>query len=438
MNISFGVITRHFTTMEPIDQFLDNAEKFGHDIYSVVVAYAEECDESVVKALESRINVQLVRINETDEMCQTLHEIGMTRHSIDTLLNCPELPQKGLVPYGKNRNNVIMKAMLTGSDVLVFIDTDVYPELLVETDGGVVSREIDFIGEHLKYLELEKVMITTSDYSGYYIIPPMSFEGMEKLYRGLQKENVCDFLVNSDQHKGFVPARYGQDRVPFRTNKILGGNVAIKLSIFEKVLPFFSSVYDVGGHSVLTRGEDTLLGLELERSKDLICMDIDLRIFHNTFSHYPTVPDVVNDQNIKDRFYRACLGWIGRNPFLNWMNGVNLDKIHELQRKALVEGAPAVAKYLNDDRFLVLPEALDLSYNRVEDMVQEYHRFARSWKEFIAKYKNWRYRFENTHYEPLSIGRVRQRHLHDEFGQGAEFSGTHGESGVSGTQGNDL
>lgn len=116
------------------------------------------------------------------------------KKAINTLVTCDHLYESGLVGYGKNRNNVLMKAMLTGSDILIFVDTDVYPKLLVETVNGVIKQEIDFIGEHMKYLSLDSVMISTSDYSGYYIIPPMKFKGMEYLYRGLQKDGVCDFF----------------------------------------------------------------------------------------------------------------------------------------------------------------------------------------------------------------------------------------------------
>jgi hypothetical protein len=249
----------------------------------------------------------------------------------------------------------------------------------------------------------------------------MKFKGMEHLYRGLQKEGVCDFLQAGMEHHCFVPANYS-NRQPFPTNKILGGNVALKLNIFEHVLPFFSSVFEFDGKKYLTRGEDTLLGLELERSKTLNCMDIDLRIFHNTYSHYPKVPDIVNEENIKDRFYRACMGWIGRNPFLNWISKRDVEKMYLMQRKALEVGAPAVAEYLQDERFLKLPEALDASYAHLDKMIEEYHEMAKSWTEFISKYKVWRDKYESAHYESLSVGRVRQRHLHDESGEGTEWA----------------
>jgi hypothetical protein len=246
---------------------------------------------------------------------------------------------------------------------------------------------------------------------------------MEMLYSGLQKEGVCDFLQAGMEHHCFVPANYPQ-RYPFKTNKILGGNVAIKLSIFEHMLPFFSSVYEFDGQKYLTRGEDTLLGLELERSETLNCMDIDLKIFHNTYGHYPRVPDILTDKSIRDRFFYACMGWIGRNPFLNWLTKKDAQAIYEKQRQELEIGAQAVAAYLGDERFLELPKALDASYAHLDEMIVEYKKMAKSWTEFISKYKVWRDEYESAHYESLSVGRVRQRHLHDESSQGAECAGS--------------
>ncbi len=419
MNISFGMITKEIQSAEPLDDFLDNAKRFGHEIYSVVIAHTGVANPDAVRELEKRVPVQLVQINQADEMCSTLEEIGMSKQSIETLVTCKHLNDSGLVGYGKNRNNVVMKAMLTGSDILIFVDTDVYPKLLVDTINGVVKHEIDFVGEHMKYLSMDSVMITTSDYSGYYIIPPMKFSGMEMLYRGLQKEGVCDFLQAGMRHHCFVPANY-PDRKPFQTNKILGGNVAIKLSIFEHMLPFFSSVYSFDGKKYLTRGEDTLLGLELERSDTLKCMDIDLRIFHNTYGSYPQVPDILTDDGIRDRFFYACMGWIGRNPFLNWLMKKDVEGIYKAQRQALEIGAQAAAAHLGDERFLELPRALDASYAHLDDMIMEYKKMAKSWTEFISKYKVWRDDYESAHYESLSVGRVRQRHLHDESSEGAE------------------
>jgi hypothetical protein len=212
----------------------------------------------------------------------------------------------------------------------------------------------------------------------------MKFEGMKELFIGLQKEDAYKFLIDSNKHK-CLNVDNNKNRQVFETNKILGGNVAIKLDAFDELPPFFSTVYDIKGEVVLTRGEDTLLGIKLKEIDNKKCIDIDTRIFHNTFGNYPEIPDIKKDNSIKDRFYYACLGWIGRNPFLNWLKGKDIKEIKNRQKENIIIGSKAITSYLNDERFLILPEALEISYNNLDNVIKEYKRTLKSWTEFINK-----------------------------------------------------
>lgn len=387
MRVSIGVITKDFNSLEPIDEFLENASKHNHEIYSVIIVYSHSCDFRLAESFEKKIKVFLVKINEVPEMKEQLIKMGLSVENIEILLNCSALKKWGRVPYGLNRNYVLIKALLSGSEALVFIDTDVYPRVLVKKDDEVKEKEIDFIGRHLEYLEREEVIVTTSDYSGYYIIPHMSFNGMKELFIGLQKEDAYELLRNSDEHN-CLNLDNDKKRKIFETDKILGGNVAIKLSAFKELSPFFSTVYNVNGENVLSRGEDTLLGIKLKKG-DKKCIDIDTKIFHNTFGNYPEVPDIKKDNSIKDRFYYTCLGWIGRNPFLNWLKGADIEKIKNRQRKNIIVGSKAISSYLNDERFLILPEALEISYHNLERVISEYKNTMRAWNDFIEKLEKW-------------------------------------------------
>ena len=387
MKISIGVITKDFNSLEPIDEFLENASKYNHKIYSIIVVYSHGCDFRLVESLEKKVKVFLVKINDVPKIKEQLIMTTLSAENIEILLNCPTLKKYGKVPYGLNRNYALIKALLSGSEVLVFIDTDVYPRVLVKKDDEVKEKEIDFIGRHLEYLRKEEVIITTSDYSGYYIIPPMSFSGMKELFIGLQKEDAYEFLRNFDQHD-CLNLDNDKRRKIFETDKILGGNLAIKLSVLKELPPFFSTVYNVNGENVLSRGEDTLLGIKLKKS-DKKCIDIDTKIFHNTFGNYPEVPDIKKDKSIKDRFYYTCLGWIGRNPFLNWLKGEDIEEVKNRQKKNIIIGSKAVASYLNDERFLILPKALEISYHNLERVIIEYKNTMRAWNDFIKKLEKW-------------------------------------------------
>jgi len=387
VKISIGVITKDFYSLEPIDEFLENASKYNHKIYSVVIVYSHSCDFQLVESLREKVKVSLVKINDAPEIKQQLIKMGLPKENTEILVNCIALKKYGKVPYGLNRNYALIKALLSGSEVLVFIDTDVYPRVLVKEDDEVKEKEIDFIGRHLEYLRKEEVIITTSDYSGYYIIPPMSFAGMKELFVGLQKEDAFEFLRNFEEHN-CLSLDNSKKRKIFETDKILGGNVAIKLSALKELPPFFSTVYNVNGDYVFSRGEDTLLGIKLKKS-DKKCIDIDTKIFHNTFGNYPEVPDIKKDKSIKDRFYYTCLGWIGRNPFLNWLKGEDIEEVKNRQKKNIIIGSKAVSFYLNDERFLILPEALEISYHNLERVISEYKNTMRAWNDFIKKLEKW-------------------------------------------------
>lgn len=386
LRISLGLIMKDLITTEPIFDFLDNAESHGHELYNVIIVYSNKIDNGVVDKIRRRINLELVKINEDFEMYDQLRLQGISQKSIDDFLKSDILGDTGKVAYGRNRNNVIIKAILSGTDVLFFVDTDVYPKLLVgQKDGTSQYKDVDFFGRHMDYLKFDDVAVTTSDYSGYYIIPPMFFEGMDKLFLGLQKQDAYDFVRKSlNGNNGMNYDNY-YNRETRETNKILGGNVAIKLSCLKELIPFFSTYYYLNGEYYLTRGEDTLLGIAVSNSKTYKCIDIDTKIFHNTYGDYPNIPDIKRNINIRDRFFYASMGWIGRNPFLNWIQGFNVSLIYEEQMNAIKIGSKSIARYLNDDRFLILPTALELSYSKLNNTIFEYNKLLNAWNEISKK-----------------------------------------------------
>lgn len=385
MNISIAMITKYFDNNTGLDDFLVNAEKFGHKIHSVIVVYSHRVDKSTLKYFEKKVKVHTVKINDKTDLYKDLLYEGISQKDVSKLLNVKTLEKDGIVPYGVNRNHAILKAMITGTDILFFIDTDVYPSVLREEKGQIVKKEIDFIGSHMDYMNKEDVVVTTSDYSGYYIIPPMNFEGMKELFIGLQKESAYEYIKDCNIHNCLNLDN--EVKNPFITHKILGGNLAMKLDAFsyDNLPPFFSSYYAPDGtHNVLTRGEDTVLGLKSNAIKEKF-IDIDVKIFHDTYNNYPDIPNIIENKNIRDRFYYACLGWIGRNPFLNWLLDEDLEIIKQQQLENLKIGAPKLSEYLNDDRFLILPEALEESYKELPFMIKHYKRTIKSWDKAILK-----------------------------------------------------
>jgi|AntRauTorckE6833_2_1112554.scaffolds.fasta_scaffold02099_1 hypothetical protein len=385
-NIAFGVITNYVNSLSPYLEFIENAKKYNHKITAFIIAYSHDYNKKIVNKLAQHVDIQLIKMNNDPEFKKRLNQIGLSKKSIKTLVESKNFSDHNLIPYGKRRNNVLVNALLLKPriDYLIFVDTDVKPYLLTDEKGDF--REIDFIQRHLDYLKNQNVIITTSDYSGYYIIPPIKCDGLREFLIGLGKEDVYSILT---KNKTLVTAS-PSDRNIQKTDKVLGGNHALKLSAFNHLPPYFSVTYIYKGQLVLGRGEDTLIGMEIP-SKGMNIIDIDTKIFHNTFSNFPTKPSIYNPE-IKNRFYIACLGWLGRNSFMNWyqqqtgkINYQEFKARKERQKDNLTIGSTKLASFLGDRRFADLPLALDAAYNQLGRMIEEYKKINYAWKELKEK-----------------------------------------------------
>lgn len=145
MRIAIGMIVRDILSAHPLTDFLDNAEEHGHALDRVIIVYSHQADPGAVEELRSRTNLSLIKLQSNERAHLIMKEIGVRHSSIHQLLYCPLIDAHGLIPYGFNRNQALMEAMFTGTDYLIFVDSDVRPEVLRKTpDGAVQSEEIDF------------------------------------------------------------------------------------------------------------------------------------------------------------------------------------------------------------------------------------------------------------------------------------------------------
>jgi len=202
---------------------------------------------------------------------------------------------------------------------------------------------------------------------------------------GILESSALDILTESE--KNILDAK--------GTNKILGGNHAIDLNKYELIAPYYSTTYHYRQDLILGRGEDTLLGQVIPELGGKI-IDIQTKIFHDTFDNFPEVPEIHNT-DIRERFYNACLGWLGRNPFLNWylknkgeIQEEEFDaKIKELREK-LVKGSYEFADNYNCPKFKDLPEAFSVAYAQIDHMVEDYETLMGIWDKFIEELKHRR------------------------------------------------
>ncbi|MDO4545646.1 MAG: hypothetical protein Q4C25_05765 [Bacillota bacterium] len=383
MKIGLGMMVKNFVSEEVLSEFLDNAAKYGHNIHEVVVVYSNELDKGAAGRLAKRTRLNLVKLNEYEKAESAFKKLNMPAKASDHLLHCRIIREYGITPYGFNRNTVLIEALLSELDLLIFIDSDVYPYVLqYDETGEVVKEEIDFIGRHLQGINAGAA-ITTSDYSGYNILPPADFDGMDELLYGLRKEGMLHFWRGSSRHKCLSLQRH-EIPEPFPTKKLLGGNLGILLEALPKIPPFFSPYYFYEGRPFLARGEDTMMGLAAAGG-GLRCLDIDTHIFHNTFGSYPQVPDLASDPVVQERFYFACTGWIGRNVFQRWERG-HRDTGSDHQTKSLAIGAKALYEYTGNRLFQSLPEIDAAAKAALPDMIGQYEEAKQSWSCFLERW----------------------------------------------------
>lgn len=385
--VAYGVIVRSLDDPTHIERFLTNAEAHHHPIDRVIVAASHGFNTRTVDVLRRRTELTLVDAYRDEELSDRLQNSGMLLEDIDHLLDYPHWSHAGEVPYGAYRNAVLVDAVLEGMDYLLFFDSDVQPRVLTAlTDGQCLWQEVDFVGAHLDTLASSEVHVTTSDYSGYYIIPPLQFEGLSDLLFGLGKGMVLEYMEDCVSHACLnLGPEHRSDPIP--TDKPLGGNLGLSLDRIGELAPFFSVLYDYNGLWVKGRGEDTLLGQAL-RYLEGAMLDIDLRLFHETYVDFPLVPDI-RRAPIRDRFYRACLGWIGRNPFMTWFRDqagaleTSFAEEIERQRTGLRCGGKQAAVALGDARLARLSEAFEAAYAQLPDAIDQYQRLISGWRAFL-------------------------------------------------------
>lgn len=385
MKLALGMMVKDFVSDQVLMEFLDNAERYGHTIDLVIVAFSHQFSEESARRVQERTEVSFVKLNYNEHAQDAFRKLNMPEMASCELLHCQILEECGLVPYGFNRNTVLIESLLSDVDILFFIDSDVHPYVLRfdEDSGSVMREEIDFFGSHLAQLRTG-ADITTSDYSGYSILPPAQFPHMEDLLYGLHKESMTSFWTESEDHHCLILQHTGLSQVR-PTAKILGGNMALRMEAMVNLPPFFSPYYFCEGVPYAARGEDTLLGL-LAHQGGAKCTDIDTLIFHDTYGTYPVIPDLKHDPTVQSRLFYACTGWIGRNIFFCWKTGEQSVLEEATRVSHLSDGAKALAEYTQNDRFLQLPGITRAALNSLPDMIRQYQAATAAWDAFIERW----------------------------------------------------
>ena len=407
MKIALGMIISSLDCEKQLMSFIENAEKYGHKLDCVILAHTHKNNPKAEQKIRNKVTLFTIS-NSNPSYCKEQMQIrGISENTAKTLLECPVDSSCGLVPYGFNRTLVVTEAILRGIDILFFVDSDVYPKVLAKTQNGHMLKEIDFFTGHLKHLSSD-ADITTGEYSGYNILPPAKFDAMEAFLDGVQKPEMLEYWQTSETHRSLtveadeavesdeadnadkaVNAVNADEadklkQKPKPCSKVLGGNLAIRLSSFAKLSPFFSSYYTYNDERFLCRGEDTMLGVGIAQN-NVKCVDIGLRPLHDTYKNYPSEPNLQTDKMVQERFYYACTGWVGRNPLYNHILKNDIQSTREHQRVCLEKGLQALASYTSNPKFNEVLRNFDASWNSLTRYISELEQICEAWQNFTDR-----------------------------------------------------
>ncbi len=380
MKLSFGVIAHQLPSAEPYLSFMENAEKYGHPVHSLLLLTLTPPDPAAVTALSEKARVVPITPNNWPEGQEAFRRWGISSETATALLAVPRLPGENLFSFAPLRNLLLIAAALDGADALVFLRPSTLPAVLVPgPEGNPVRTEVDFAGAHLAAIE-KGASITVGGYSGYSIFPPAQFPGMEELLVGLAQQDKTTFWQNSFYNKSLI---LQGDRTGV-TEGVHRGNMGIRLSALPKIPPFFSPSFSIDVDLYAGSGEDTLLTF-LGGQNTLLAQDIDQQLFRDIYDTYPKVPNLAGHPEIQEKFLQTAMGWLARNPFLAWLQEKDLKTTRQRQEAALDAGAPELIAYTSNVLFGMLPQALRISWNGLPHTIREYDQLTAAWYEFVKK-----------------------------------------------------
>lgn len=299
--------------------------------------------------------------------------------------------------YATKRNAVLYNAVKQNIEYLIFLDDDEYPVAVTNTRGNAVWGGQHVVATHLKYIT--NVDITHGRHCGY--ISPIPFvefnDTMTEADFRLFVEAISNDIVNWENIKTIMK----NGGVTYADTKILtsddavevrevnsakfisGANLSINLTDPRRVLPF----YNPPG----ARGEDTFLSTCLSEREVL---KVPCYTFHDGFSTYNHLLSGVlpiklkfitaDTEQIVNRFYRACIGWIRYKPLFLYITQPDFyeEKIKNIH-KQLNEVLPRICNYFDQPDFMNVLTELEKYHGNVKKHHQEFLETQRIWAKIM-------------------------------------------------------
>jgi len=302
--------------------------------------------------------------------------------------------------YAARRNAVLYYAIRDKMDYLLFLDDDEYPVAVTNTKNTAVWGGQHVLSTHLKYLA--EADITHGRHCGY--ISPIPF--IE--YNDIMQESdfrcfiqaISNDILNWDKIRSVMEnggVTYADTKVletgqaievqeQNHSKFISGSNLGINLKDPKRVFPF----YNPQG----ARGEDTFLSTCLSERK---VMRIPCYTFHDGFATYNHLLEGVlpirlkyiraDSEQIIERFYRACLGWVRYKPLLVYItNPGSYEKIIKDMRIRLQKTIPKICNYFERPDFMNVIVELDKYHKDVQKHFQEFQGTKNAWVKIMQHF----------------------------------------------------
>lgn len=299
--------------------------------------------------------------------------------------------------YASQRNAVIYSAVKNHMDYLIFLDDDEYPLAVTRTPKNTVWGGQHVLSTHINNIEHADL---THGYHCGYISPIPYIEYNETMSESdfrhflevisndiITWENIKKVMLNGGVTYA-EPAILVTDEtkeVPEINHAkfISGANLCINLTKPSRIFPF----YNPPG----ARGEDTFLSTCLSNRT---VIKVPCYTFHDGFSTYNHLLEGVlpielkfikaDNEQIIDRFYKACIGWIRYKPLLLYITHPDSydEKIAEM-RQQLKAVLPKICSYFDQPKFINISTELN-KYNRdVKLHYQDFLETQRIWAKLM-------------------------------------------------------
>lgn len=303
--------------------------------------------------------------------------------------------------YAGKRNAVLYFAIKEKVDYLIFMDDDEYPMAVTNTRKTAIWSGQHILDTHL--IHIKEADITNGHHCGYISpIPFIEFDEVlkEETFKTFI-EAISNDIINWETIKKVIDNRgitYADTKVLISEEAedveevngskfISGSNLGINLTDVKRVNPFYNPPN--------ARGEDTFLSTCLSERRVL---RIPCYAFHDGFSNYRNLMNGIlpirlknipgNSEEIIDRFYSACIGWVRYKPLLIYITQQeNYEEKIEEMKKQIEESLPSICKYFKKEEFMNINKELEKYHRNVKKHYKEYLEIQQISKKIFAQWE---------------------------------------------------